>query len=59
LPSSGIVGKVLYFNLWQGDEQVMKLVPVVSDDGVYRFYDMVSKSFFDSLTGTPLGGGNL
>lgn len=59
LPGSGIVGKVLYFNLWQGDEQVMKLIPVVSDDGVYRFYDMITKSFFDSITGTPLEGGNL
>lgn len=59
LPSSGLVGRVFYFNVWQGDEQVMKLVPVVSADGVYRFWDMVSETFFDSLTETPLGGGNL
>ena len=59
LPSSGIVGRVLYFYLWQGDEQVMKLVPVVSDDGVYRFYDKISKAFFDSMTDVALGGGNL
>ena len=57
LPGSGIVGRVLYFYLWQGDEQVMKLVPVVSDDGVYRFYDKISKAFFDSITDTPLSGG--
>ena len=59
LPISGLVGRVFYFNLWQGDEQVMKLVPVVSADGVYRFWDMVSKTFFDSITDTPLDGGNL
>lgn len=58
LPSSGLVGRVCYFNLWQGEEQVLKLVPVT--DGVtYRFFDMVSKTFFDSITDTPLDGGNL
>lgn len=59
LPSSGLVGRVFYFNVWQGDEQVMKLVPVVSADGVYRFWDIVSKTFFDSITDTALEGGNL
>lgn len=59
LPSVGIVGKVFYFNLWQGEEQVLKLVPVVSAEGVYRFFDLISKEFFDSITDTPLGGGNL
>jgi hypothetical protein len=59
LPSSGLVGRVLYFNHWDGDTQTMKLIPVVSADGVYRFFDMVSKSFFDSMTDTPLEGGNL
>ena len=59
LPSSGLVGRVLYFNVWQGDEQVMKLVPIVSDEGTYRFWDMVSQTFFDSITSTPLTGGNL
>ena len=51
-------GKILFFAIWQGTEQVQKLVPVVSADGLYRFYDMVTKTFFDSIT-TPLGGGNL
>ena len=27
--------------------------------GVYRFYDTVSKAFFDSITDTPLTGGDL
>ena len=59
LPSVGITGKVFYFMLWNGDEQVRKLVPVVSADGVYRFFDLVTKTFFDSITDTPLGGGNI
>lgn len=59
LPSVGIVGKVFYFNLWQGDVPVRKLVPVVSAEGVYRFWDRVSQTFFDSITDTPLEGGNI
>lgn len=59
LPSVGITGKVFYFMLWNGDEQVQKLVPVVSADGVYRFFDLVTKTFFDSITDTPLGGGSI
>lgn len=59
LPSVGIYGKVYNFYMWQGDEQVLKLLPVVSAEGQYRFFDMVSKSFFDSITATPLDGGNL
>lgn len=50
-------GKIFFFTMWQGEELVLKLVPVVSTDGVYRFYDLVSKSFFDSITDTPLTGG--
>lgn len=59
LPSVGITGKVYYFIVWSGDEMVRKLVPVVSADGVYRFFDLVTKAFFDSVTDTALGGGNL
>ena len=59
LPVTGITGKVFRFYLWQGSEQVRKLIPVVSTDGQYRFFDMISKTFFDSVTNTPLGGGNL
>ena len=59
LPSVMITGKVFYFAIWQGEELALKLVPVVSAEGEYRFFDMVSKTFFDSITDTPLGGGNL
>ena len=58
-PSVGIYARVFHFSLWQGDELVRKLVPVTDGNGAYRFYDMVSKTFFDSVTSTPLYGGNL
>lgn len=58
LPSSGLVGRVFYFNVWNGSTQIMKLIPV-TDGTVFRFYDTISKAFFDSITDTPLGGGNL
>lgn len=53
------VGKILFFAMWQDAEQVLKLIPVVNTEGVYRFYDTVSKTFFDSITDTPLTGGDL
>lgn len=51
-------GKILFFAMWEGDEQVLKLIPV-TDGSTYRFFDMVSQKFFDSVTDTPLGGGDL
>lgn len=51
-------GKVFHFAMWQGEEQVLKLVPV-TDGTAYRFFDLVSKTFFDSITDTALEGGNL
>lgn len=53
------VGKLFYFVMRKADEVVLKLIPVVSAEGVYRFFDVVSQTFFDSLTDTPLEGGNL
>ena len=58
LGASQFIGKIFFFAMWEGDEQVLKLVPV-TDGTVFRFYDMVSKAFFDSITDTPLDGGNL
>lgn len=58
LPSVMITGKVFFFTIWQGEELALKLVPVVSAEGQYRFFDLVSKTFFDSITDTPLEGGN-
>ena len=54
-----LIGKVLIFEMWSGAEQVRRLIPVVSAESVYRFWDTVSETFFDSLTSTPLDGGNL
>jgi hypothetical protein len=51
-------GTISFFSMWEGDEQVLKLVPV-TDGTIFRFWDMVSKTFFDSITDTPLDGGNL
>lgn len=58
LPSVGITGKVFYFYVWQGEEQVLKLIPV-TDGTLFRFWDAVGKKFHDSVTSTPLNGGNL
>jgi hypothetical protein len=51
-------GKVFFFAMYQGDEQVLHLVPV-TDGTAYRFWDTVSKTFFDSITDIPLEGGNV
>lgn len=56
--ASQFIGKIFFFSMWEGDEQVLKLVPV-TDGTAFRFFDMVSKTFFDSITDTPLEGGNL
>lgn len=58
LPSSGIVGRVFAFRIWDGDTPVMEMIPV-TDGQQYRFWDAVSQSFFDSITDVALEGGNL
>lgn len=57
LPASGLVGKVFDFRIWNGDALLMEMIPV-TDGTVFRFWDVVSQQFFDSITDTPLGGGN-
>lgn len=56
--TSQFVGKIFFFSMWEGDTQVLKLVPV-TDGTAFRFFDMVSKEFFDSITDVALEGGNL
>ena len=51
-------GKIPFFAMWEGNVQVLKFVPVVNSEGQYRFWDMVGKKFHDSMTDTPLQGGN-
>lgn len=52
-------GKVVLFEIWKSEELAQKLTPVKNSDGAYRFFDMVSQTFFDSVTDTPLDGGIL
>lgn len=52
------IGKIFFFTMWDGDEKVLNLIPV-SDGTAYRFWDTVGKKFYDSITDTPLAGGNL
>ena len=51
-------GKVLLFEIWQGSTLALKLIPV-TDGTTYRFWDSVGNKFHDSITSTPLDGGNL
>lgn len=56
-PTTGIVGKGLRLIIWQAGERALDLIPV-TDGTVYRFWDTVGQKFHDSVTSTPLGGGN-
>jgi hypothetical protein len=57
--ASQFEGKIFFFSMWEGDEQVLKLVPVVDADGNFNFYDTISKQLFGSITDIPLNGGNI
>ncbi len=57
--SAKYTGKVFLFEMWDGDTQVLKLIPVVDANGNYHLWDMVSQKAFDSITGVLLNGGNL
>ena len=56
---AGFTGKVFSFEIWQGSELALKLVPVVNAEGEYRFWDQAEQKFIDTVQGEPLGGGNL
>jgi hypothetical protein len=58
LPASGLVGRVFYFKVWDGETLILDLIPVANGT-LYRFWDRVSKVFFDTIDDTPLTGGNL
>lgn len=57
LPSVGINGKVAEFRIWSAGDLVLHLVPV-TDGTAFRFWDVVGRKFHDSITDTPLSGGN-
>lgn len=50
-------GKIMRFQMDDEDEPVLHLVPV-TDGTAFRFWDSVGKKFHDSITDTPLVGGN-
>lgn len=52
-------GRIFLFEMWENDEQVLKLIPVTDGNGAYRFWDIIRKKFHDSITDVPLDGGNL
>lgn len=52
------VGKILLFEVWQGDALTLQLIPVKGAAGDFRFFDTVGKEFHDSITEVPLDGGN-
>ena len=51
------VGRIFLFEMWDGSEQVLKLIPV-TDGSQYRFWDAIGEKFHDSITTVPLDGGN-
>ena len=50
------IGKIYSFEMWQGEEQVLKLIPMVNKDGVYGFWDAISETFLTSITDIALEG---
>lgn len=48
-------GKIYSFEMWEGETQVLKLIPAIKDD-IYGFWDDVSETFFTSITDTQLQG---
>lgn len=50
-------GKILTFEIWMIGALEIKLIPLVNADSVYRFWDVASESFFDSLGDVPFEGG--
>lgn len=53
--SPQFLGKIYSFEMWEGETQVLKLIPAIKDD-IYGFWDDVSETFFTSITDTPLQG---
>lgn len=57
--SAQFVGKILFFSIQKRNTDALRLLPVVSEDGDYRFWDSVGERFHDSITDISLEGGNL
>ncbi|MBQ5833153.1 MAG: hypothetical protein IIW43_06705 [Selenomonadales bacterium] len=52
-------GKILSFEMWDGDAQVLKFLPVINAEGVYGFFDTIGGAFYPSITDVPLEGGDI
>ena len=59
ISSIDFIGKLFLFEIWQGGELALKLVPARDENGNYGFLDEVSGTFFTSVNGIPLSGGFL
>ena len=57
ISSGQFVGKIFLFEIWNESEKLLQLIPVKEKNDTFRFYDIISKIFFDSITDTPLKGG--
>lgn len=53
--SPQFLGKIYSFEMWEGETQVLKLIPAIRDN-IYGFWDDVSETFFTSITDTQLQG---
>lgn len=49
-----LVGKIVTFELYDGDNIVLRFVPCKNADGVCGFWDIVSEQFFTTVSETPL-----
>ena len=52
-----LIGRVVAFEMYDGDNLVLSFVPCKNASGVCGFYDVVSQNFFESVTDTPLQWG--
>lgn len=52
-----LVGKIITFEIYNGDELVLSFVPCKNADGVCGFWDNISNQFFTTVSETPLEWG--
>lgn len=57
LGSPQFIGKIYSFKMYFGDEVILNYVPCINVEGVYGFYDSVTKTFKPSMSTTAFTGG--
>lgn len=55
IPTPQFIGKIYSFEMWEGETQVLKLIPAIKDD-IYGFWDEISETFLTSITDTQFQG---